>query len=106
MDMHVTPTLRALITDLKELSEYVQEARRIIEKANVHIFLEEDEAAQLLRIKVEELRQRRLKGKQPFFFKIGKHVRYSLLDLLDYIKSCRRRSTSEQAHSQDGEYHA
>jgi len=30
MDMHVTPTLRALITDLKELSEYMHIRSKIL----------------------------------------------------------------------------
>ena len=104
--IEIKSSVMVLVNDLEELSEYVIKSKKLAEHAKIHILLDEKQAAKILSLTQEELSQRRFYGKKPVFFKIGKHVRYSLLDLLDYINSCRRRSTSEQAHSQDSEYHA
>lgn len=90
-----SPFLKAVISDLSELSDYIVEAQRIAQQARIHIFLNEHEAAQILSITVEEIRTRRRDGRLPCFYKIGEHIRYSLLDLLEYIESCKRSSTSQ-----------
>jgi len=91
-----SPFLKAVIRDLSELSDYIVEAQKILDNARLHIFLNEHEAAQILSIKVEEVRlRRRGKRRPPHYYKIGDHVRYSLLDLLEYIESCKRSSTSQ-----------
>jgi len=95
------PFLKAVINDLGELSNYIEEAQKIAQQARMHIFLNEYEAAPILSLKVGELRTRRTDGRPPFYYKFGKHVRYSLLDLLDYLENCKRRSTSQIGPLQD-----
>ena len=90
---NMMPKLKPLITDLSELTEYVQEAKRIIEKANIHIFLEEDEVAQLLRIKVEELRQRRLKIYLSYFFEYRRITAILRTQSYDVNRKCVSRLT-------------
>lgn len=52
-------------------------------------FLTEKQAATLLGVSLSTLQQRRFKGQQPSYLKIGKSVRYDLEDILAFAESCR-----------------
>ena len=55
------------------------------------------QAAEYLNISPKTLEKYRLVGGGPQFIKIGKAVRYSLVDLDDWIKQHKYASTSEYA---------
>lgn len=57
-------------------------------------FLTEKQAATLLGLSLSTLQQRRFKGQQPPYHKIGKSVRYDVADLLKFAESCRVNPTS------------
>jgi len=57
------------------------------------------EAASFLKIGTSTLDKKRLYGNGPTFIKIGKRVFYDVRDLEEYLKSNRRRSTSEHTSS-------
>ena len=52
-------------------------------------FIKEKEAASILGFNVQTLRNRRFLKKGPPYFKIGSSVRYSKLDIQDFIKNSR-----------------
>jgi len=56
--------------------------------------LNEKQAATFLGLSLSTLQQRRFKGQQPPYFKIGKSVRYSIEDLWAFAESCRVKPTS------------
>ncbi len=53
------------------------------------------EAAELLRISTSYLMKARLRGDGPRYRKVGRSVRYSETDLMDWLRSRSRTSTSE-----------
>jgi len=59
------------------------------------ILLTTREAATLLRISRQTLERMRCEGSGPPFIKIGRNVRYSQQDLIDWMGARRVRSTSE-----------
>jgi predicted DNA-binding transcriptional regulator AlpA len=58
--------------------------------------LEPKEAAAILKVSLSWLAKARMSGEGPAFAKIGRSVRYSDADLLQWMKSRRRLSTSER----------
>lgn len=56
--------------------------------------LNEKQAAALLGLSLSTLQQRRFKGQQPPYLKIGKSVRYDLADLITFAESCRVKPTN------------
>lgn len=52
-------------------------------------FLTEKQASILLGVSLSTLQQRRFKGQQPPYIKIGKSVRYDVEDILAFAESCR-----------------
>jgi predicted DNA-binding transcriptional regulator AlpA len=54
------------------------------------------EAAEFLGMSVSFLNKGRLTGSTPPFFKFGSAVRYSQADLIEWMASRRRTSTSDQ----------
>jgi excisionase family DNA binding protein len=57
--------------------------------------LDEHEVADLLGISVKTLRTKRCTGESPPFFKVGRLVRYSEADVMEWLQQRRRRSTSD-----------
>lgn len=57
-------------------------------------FLTEKQAATLLGLSLSTLQQRRFKGQQPPYIKIGKSVRYDVEDILAFAESCRVNPTT------------
>lgn len=51
--------------------------------------LTEKEAARYLGMSIFTIRQRRLKGRPPVYFKVGRSVRYRQEDLESFLDSCR-----------------
>jgi hypothetical protein len=76
--------------DLKSLSEPILLNRLLTEK----------EVAYLLAVSEGWVQERRLAGKRPFYLKIGEGnkapVRYDPRELITYLDSCQRTSTSQQ----------
>jgi excisionase family DNA binding protein len=64
--------------------------------ASTTALLTPKEAALLLKASLSFLAKARMSGDGPPFTKIGRSVRYSETDLLQWMKSRRRLSTSEQ----------
>jgi predicted DNA-binding transcriptional regulator AlpA len=58
------------------------------------------EAAAFCGLSVSTMAKRRLAGKPPIFRKIGFAVRYDVRDLDDFLVSCTRHSTAEDAGSE------
>lgn len=58
-------------------------------------FMTTPEAAKLLRVSPRTLEGWRVSGRGPYFYKIGFNVLYKLSDLVKFVESSRRRSTSE-----------
>ncbi len=58
-------------------------------------------AADYLGLKISTLEAWRLQGRGPMYKKIGRLVRYTESDLLAYLDSCNRNSTS-QCHTRTG----
>jgi predicted DNA-binding transcriptional regulator AlpA len=54
------------------------------------------EAAHLLRVSLSWLAKSRMRGDGPPYIRIGRSIRYSEADLIQWMKSRRRLSTSEQ----------
>ena len=52
------------------------------------------EAAEFLRIQAGTLRNWRVAGKGPAYYKVGGRVRYSEADLREFIEGCRRKGAS------------
>jgi len=50
---------------------------------------------------VSTLNKRRCRGEPPPFIKIGKIVLYDVVDLDEWLASCRRRSTSDPVQALD-----
>jgi hypothetical protein len=63
----------------------------------VQPLLRSQEAADLLRLSRQRLAEMRLEGSGPTFIKAGRTVLYALPDLLSWIATNRRRSTSQTA---------
>jgi predicted DNA-binding transcriptional regulator AlpA len=61
-----------------------------------NVMLEPKEAAAILKVSLSWLAKARMSGEGPAFTKIGRSVRYTETDLLQWMKSRRRLSTSEQ----------
>ncbi len=62
---------------------------------NNHIvLLNENQAAERLGLKVKTLQAWRQQGKGPAFIKLGRSVRYNHADLVAFLESNRRTSTS------------
>lgn len=61
-------------------------------------FVDTIKAARILRISVGTLRQWRLRGTGPAYYKIGRTVRYKLSDLRDY---CVRVEPSKEKREKD-----
>jgi predicted DNA-binding transcriptional regulator AlpA len=61
-----------------------------------NVMLEPKEAAAILKVSLSWLAKARMSGEGPAFTKIGRSVRYTEADLLQWMKSRRRLSTSEQ----------
>jgi predicted site-specific integrase-resolvase len=57
----------------------------------------EDEAASILRVSLTSLRRWRRQGRGPVYRKLNRAVRYRLDDLMDFIASARRTSTTGAA---------
>jgi excisionase family DNA binding protein len=60
------------------------------------VLLTPKEAARLLKVSLSWLAKARMRGDGPPFIKIGRSIRYSESDLLRWMKSQQRLSTSEQ----------
>jgi hypothetical protein len=60
-------------------------------------FVDEREAADILDSAVQTLRNWRVTGRGPAFYKFEGAVKYEIGELYDYARSCRRTSTSEAA---------
>ena len=52
-------------------------------------------ASRVVGVTVETLRNWRWRGDGPPFLKMGRRVRYRLVDLADYLDGCTRTSTSD-----------
>jgi predicted DNA-binding transcriptional regulator AlpA len=63
--------------------------------AGVEQLLTPNEAAQRLRVSLSWLSKARMRGDGPPYVKVGRSVRYTELGLLQWMRSCQRRSTSE-----------
>ena len=57
--------------------------------------LRTEQAAELLRVSNSFLMKARLRGDGPRYRKVGRSVRYSKSDLMDWLRSRSRTSTSE-----------
>jgi predicted DNA-binding transcriptional regulator AlpA len=57
--------------------------------------IDEHEASRCLGIAVATLRRWRWAGKGPRFCKIGRSVRYELIDIQAFVVAARRQSTSD-----------
>lgn len=64
--------------------------------ANNKQMLNETQAAEMLGLKVNTMRIRRLKKKAPIYFKIGSRVYYDIKDLQEFIESGRVMPTEEK----------
>lgn len=64
-------------------------------EVNVDEFLTTKEVAELLKLRPQSLRARRLDGTPPLFYKVGNRVRYSRRDVEAYLAENHFRSTSE-----------
>ncbi len=62
---------------------------------NASDFKTTQETAKLLGLKKGTLETWRYHGKGPKFHKIGRYVRYSMVDIEDFIQASRRTSTSD-----------
>jgi predicted patatin/cPLA2 family phospholipase len=79
------------------LAKRIQILKKLVQDISIKILMTERETALLLSVDQKWLQRKRLEGKPPYFFKIGEGaIRYNLLEVLDYIDSCKRHSTSEQ----------
>lgn len=58
-------------------------------------FLNTKEAAAWLRLTKNTLEKMRVNGTGPIYRKHGRYVRYDIEDLVDYSKSNKRKSTSD-----------
>lgn len=63
-------------------------------------YLREKEAAEILRLAVGTLQNKRVTGTGPAFFKIGGRVLYSRQDLEAWVRIGRRTSTSDAGVAQ------
>ncbi len=59
------------------------------------IMLTEKEYCQITYEKLATVRANRIKGKGCGYYKIGGHVRYKLSEVITYIESCSKKSTSQ-----------
>ena len=84
----IKSSVSTVIQDMAELSAYVDKAKELIEYAKIHILLNEKQAARILNVTPEEMRQRRFYRREPAFFKVGDHVYYSFAILIDYVARC------------------
>ncbi len=66
---------------------------------NASNLIDRIEAASFLKIGTSTLDKKRLYGNGPTFIKVGKRVLYDIKDLEEYLKTNRRRSTSEHSSS-------
>ena len=95
---HHTEALKKTIDtveDLNALVTRVQKARESSKDFRSKILLTEEETASLLHVSQSFLRENRYKGVPPVYYKLGSVVRYDYFELMDYLDSCRRHSTSE-----------
>lgn len=83
------------IEDLNALVSRVEKARQSSKDFRSKILLTEEETASLLHVSQSFLRENRYRGEPPVYYKLGSVVRYDYFELMDYIDSCRRHSTSE-----------
>jgi excisionase family DNA binding protein len=61
-----------------------------------NLLLTASEAAQYLRVSLSWLAKARIRGDGPAYVKVGRSVRYLESALIEWMKSRRRLSTSEQ----------
>jgi len=69
--------------------------RMILAKQEASIFLDQDEAAELLRLSPRTLEKLRVSGEGPPFLKFTSRVVYDRQDLIGWARSSRRASTSD-----------
>ena len=62
------------------------------------VLLDQDRLAKLLGCSARTLERQRLEGTGIPFCRIGRLVRYRLLDVSEYLEAQRRRSTSDPGH--------
>ncbi len=87
------------VEDLNTLVASVEKARQSSKDFRSKILLTEEEAALLLHVSQSFMRENRYRGEPPVYYKLGSVVRYDYFDLMDYIDSCQRHSTSEGSSS-------
>ncbi|MBL9029317.1 MAG: hypothetical protein JNK42_02460 [Caedimonas sp.] len=85
-----------IVKDMTEVSAYVEKSRELIEHAKIHILLTEKQAARILNVTPNEMRQRRFYRREPGYFKVGDHAFYSFAVLIDYVARCEVRPIPEQ----------
>ena len=62
------------------------------------VLLDQDRLAKLLGCSARTLERQRLEGTGVPFCRVGRLVRYRLLDVSEYLEAQRRRSTSDNGH--------
>jgi len=92
----IKSSVETVVKDMIELSAYVEKSRELIEHARIHILLNEKQAARLLNVTPDEMRQRRFYRREPGYFKVGDHAFYSFAVLIDYVARCEVHPIPEQ----------
>jgi predicted DNA-binding transcriptional regulator AlpA len=88
--------------ELKSFSKEVSQAKnasptsRIRSGPSIDVLLTPKEAAHSLRVSPSWLAKARMRGDGPAYVKVGRSVRYTESALIQWMKSQRRLSTSEQ----------
>ena len=84
----IKSSVETVVRDMTELSAYVEKSRELIEHSRIHILLNEKQAARILNVTPDEMRQRRFYRREPGYFKVGDHAFYSFAVLIDYVARC------------------
>jgi hypothetical protein len=92
----IKSSVETVVKDMTELSAYVEKSRELIEHAKIHILLNEKQAARILNVTPDEMRQRRFYRREPGYFKVGDHAFYSFAVLIDYVARCEVHPIPEQ----------
>ena len=66
-------------------------------KPEEQIFLDQDESAEFVTLSPRTMEKKRFDGDGPPYIKIGSRVLYEKSDLIAWVRSHRRHSTSEAA---------